>query len=136
MRTAIIGVLVFGLAVSAPPAHAQEAAEETAGLDVAEAVVTTGVQDRTPSDTLSSVPADIGRVYLWTRVTGAEGETEVVHVWYHGDEERARVPLRVASPDWRTWSSKQIVPSWTGEWRVEVVGPAGDVLETAAFTVR
>lgn len=134
MRTAAAAALALALAAPGP-LGAQDAAGDTARLDVAGAVITTGVQDRMPTDTLSSVPADVGRVYLWTRVTGARGETRVAHVWYHGDRQRARVELRVASPDWRTWSSKEIVPSWTGDWRVEVVGPDGRVLETASFTV-
>jgi hypothetical protein len=48
----------------------------------------------------------------------------------------ARVSLRVAGPNWRTWSSKTILPEWTGEWRVDVVGPDGTVLRSVDFTVR
>lgn len=127
---------LFALAVVGvvrPPAGAGQQAD--ASLTVAEAVVTTGVQDREPVDDISSVPADVGQVYLWTRITGAEGEVGVAHVWYHRDQERARVSLRVASPDWRTWTSKQIQPGWTGSWRVEVVGPDDEVLETVSFQV-
>lgn len=124
--------------IEAEPVEARQAAdtlEAARELAVDAAVVTTAVTDRRPADTLSTVEADVGQVYLWTRITGAEGETEVVHVWYRGDEEMARVPLRVASPSWRTWSSKNILPAWTGRWRVEVEGPDGSVLETVSFTV-
>lgn len=110
-------------------------AQDAGGLSVAGMVVTTSVQDRAPADTLSTVPADVGRVLLWTRITGASGQTGVEHVWYRGDQEMARVSLDVGGSDWRTWSSKRILPSWTGRWRVEVRGPAGDVLETTRFTV-
>lgn len=135
MRPLTAASLTLALLVPSVSAQAQQAAGDTAALDVADAVVTTAVDDRQPADTLSTVPADVGRVFLWTRVTGAEGETRVAHVWHHGGEERARVELRVASPDWRTWSSKRILPSWTGAWRVEVTGPGGEVLETVSFTV-
>ena len=52
-----------------------------------------------------------------------------------GDEEMGRIPLRVAGSNWRTWSSKNIEPNWTGVWRVDIVGPDGTVLESVSFTV-
>lgn len=125
------------LAVFALASPSDAAAQAEAGsLSVAEAVVTTGVQERQPVDEVSTVSADVGRVFLWTRVTGAQGEVEVAHVWYHGDQEMARVPVRVASPNWRTWTSKEILPHWTGSWRVEVEGPGGQVLHSASFQVQ
>lgn len=121
------------LAVHAQEAEAADAA--TGPVEVADAAIATGVQERQPVDTLSAVPADIGEVFGWTRVTGFADRGTVVHVWYHDGEEMARVPLRVASPDWRTWSTKQILPSWTGPWRLEVLGPDGETLATLNFTV-
>jgi hypothetical protein len=47
----------------------------------------------------------------------------------------ARVPLRVAGSNWRSWSSKNIDPMWTGSWRVDIVGPDGTVLQSLSFTV-
>lgn len=105
------------------------------GLDVAEAVITSAVVDRQPSDNLTTVAKDVGTVYCWMRITGAEGEIQVEHVWYKDDTEVARVSLRIAGSNWRTWSSKNIDPMWTGNWRVDVVGPDGTVLESVAFTV-
>jgi hypothetical protein len=105
------------------------------GLDVAEAVITSAVVDRQPSDNLTTVAKDVGTVYCWTRITGAEGEIQVEHVWYKDDTEVARVSLRIAGSNWRSWSSKNIDPMWTGNWRVDVVGPDGTVLESVAFTV-
>ena len=43
--------------------------------------------------------------------------------------------LRVAGTNWRTWSSKNIDPMWTGSWRVDIVGPDGEVLQSVSFTV-
>ncbi|MGD8700172.1 MAG: DUF2914 domain-containing protein [Gemmatimonadales bacterium] len=113
----------------------QDSTAQPADLAVPEAVITSNVIDRIPSDALTTVVADAGQIYCWTRVTGAAGEIEISHVWYRGDEEVARIPLRVASADWRTWSAKRIDPNWTGEWRVEIVGPDGTVLKTVSFTV-
>ena len=47
----------------------------------------------------------------------------------------ARVSLPVRSAKWRTYSSKKIVPEWTGEWEVQVVDSAGIELAKAKFRV-
>lgn len=107
----------------------------TAGLEVAEAVITTAVVDRQPADNVTAVAKDVGTIFCWMRVTGAEGEIQVDHVWYKDDTEVARVRLRVAGTNWRTWSSKNIDPMWTGSWRVDIVGPDGAVLQSVSFTV-
>ncbi len=107
----------------------------TSELAVAEAVITSAVVDRQPADNLTTVAKDVGTVYCWTRITGAEGEIQVEHVWYKDDTEVARVALRVAGSNWRTWSSKNIDPMWTGSWRVDIVGPDGTVLQSLSFTV-
>ena len=106
-----------------------------AGLEVAEAVITTAVVDRQPTDNLTTVARDIGTVFCWMRITGSEGEIQVDHVWYKDDTEVARVRLRVAGSNWRSWSSKNIDPMWTGSWRVDIVGPDGVVLQSVPFTV-
>lgn len=104
-------------------------------LAVAEGIFTTDVRDREPVDELATVPPGLDRVILWTRITDAGAGAEVTHVWYHGSEEVGRVPLAVAGPSWRTWSSKELLPSWTGPWRVEIVGPNGEVLKTVSLRV-
>lgn len=109
--------------------------EMPAALDVAESAITTQLADRQPVDNVTALPADVSRVYCWTRVVGAQSDVEVVHVWYRDDVEMARVPLTVRSSNWRTWSSKNIEPSWTGQWRVDVEAPDGTVLESMSFSV-
>lgn len=123
------------LAVSALPAKDGQPLPQETQLTVTEAVITTAVEDRQPLDDVATVAADVGSVYLWTRIAGAQGEIVVEHVWYWGEDEMARVQLSVAGSNWRTWSSKNIEPSWTGDWRVDIVGPDGTVLESVSFTV-
>jgi hypothetical protein len=123
------------LGASGLAAQEQDTAQAATKLAVASAVVTSAVVDRQPSDTLTAVAADAGTVYCWTRITGAAGEVQISHVWYRGDAEVARIPLRIAGSNWRTWSSKKFIPEWTGAWRVEIVAPDGTVLETVSFTV-
>ena len=47
----------------------------------------------------------------------------------------ARVVLPVRSADWRTWTSKRILPQWTGRWKVEILDSDENLLQTITFTV-
>jgi hypothetical protein len=42
----------------------------------------------------------------------------------------------VRTPAWRTWSSKTLLPEWTGEWMVEVLTSDGTPLESVIFFVQ
>lgn len=107
-----------------------------ADLSVAQGVITTQVVDRAPVDAVETYPASVGKLYCFTRIVGAAEPTTITQVWYRGDREMARVELPVRSSDWRTWSSKRILPSWSGDWRVEVLDAAGKVLQTIPFTLQ
>jgi len=126
MRTRITMLAALTLlAMAAPPdASAQIAAE----VEVAQ-----GIVDRMPEGAGTAFPTDVGTVYCWMRVTGAEGEI-LRHVWIHGETEFP-VELTVGGSPWRTWSSKSIPPEWSGDWRVEVRDGDGNLLETVSFTV-
>ena len=104
-------------------------------LSVEEAVVCEGVEDRAPVSAGTSFPISVSRLYLFTRITGAQTPTEVTHVWYYGDTERARVNLTIKASNWRTYSSKKLQEHEIGAWRVEVLGPTGEILKTVRFEV-
>jgi hypothetical protein len=104
-------------------------------LSVDTAVICEKVEDREPVSAGTSFPASIERLYCFTKVLGAQTPTEVTHVWYFGDTERARVNLSVRTASWRTYSSKAIQPHEVGAWRVEVLGPTGEILKTVRFEV-
>ena len=90
-------------------------------LDVDDASITSAIVERAPVDSLNSISADSIRLYCYTKVSGAVDDTWITHVWYWHDREMARVRLPVQSSNWRTWSSKQMLPQWSGQWRVEVL---------------
>lgn len=104
-------------------------------LEVRDVAVSTDIQNRVPTGISVSFDASVGKLYAFTRIVGAEGDTRVYHKWYHGDKLMADVPLSIRSGDWRTWSSKNVEPSWTGDWRVVVVAEDGSVLGSVKFTV-
>ncbi|MEJ2200688.1 MAG: DUF2914 domain-containing protein [Desulfuromonadaceae bacterium] len=104
-------------------------------LEVAEGVITTQIVERRPVDAVHSYPATSDRLFCFTRIAGAVGESRVFHVWYWEEREMARVELPVKSADWRTWSSKTLLPEWAGSWRVEILDGEGKLLETFAFNL-
>ena len=40
----------------------------------------------------------------------------------------AEVEFNVQGPRWRVWSSKKLIPQWTGDWKVSVINGAGEVI--------
>lgn len=116
------------------PAEAPSEGEQPSGVAVDEAAVCLEVVDREPVGTAERFAADVGTLACFTRITGGGGQV-VVHAWIHEGTTRARVELEVGSDSWRTWSTKQILPSWTGSWEVKIMTPDGQVLKTVPFTV-
>ncbi len=119
----LVAVLVMALAPGACPA-----------AEVADAVMCLGIQDREPVHAGESFSSDVGKVWCWSKIKDGKGET-IKHVYYRGDKEMAVVELSIGSPLWRTYSSKKILPSWTGTWRVDVVAEDGTLLKSLAFTI-
>lgn len=108
---------------------------QAADLRVAEGTITTAIEDQMPVDKIDSYRADFGKLYCYTRIVGAQGDTEVTHVWYYQDNELARVTLSVRSADWRTYSSKRFLPQWAGQWKVVVLDADKNEIATIPFSL-
>ena len=106
-----------------------------ASLEVQDVAIGTGVHERVPTGISSNFDSSVGKLFAFTRIVGADGDTRVYHKWYHGDMLVADVPLTVRSGDWRTWSTKNVQADWTGDWRVVVVSEDGSVLGSISFAV-
>jgi hypothetical protein len=128
------------------PDTAQSPAEQPAAADTTEvggevSVASLGFGtdvDRTSRSLVGAAetfPADVDRVYCLTRIIGATTPTEIAHVWYHEGEMMARVDLSVGSADWRTYSSKAILPEWQGSWEVTVLDATGNIIGSGSFTI-
>lgn len=104
-------------------------------LIVEEAVICQDIVDRTPVESGFVFSNNIGKVYCYTRVMGAKSDTEIVHNWYYNDVQVASVTLGVRSNNWRTFSSKNILPEFKGNWKVEILAKDGQVLKELTFTV-
>lgn len=120
---------------SATALAAQEPAEKALPFEVADAVVATGVVEREPVGAGTEFPASVGTLYFYTVFTGDFEESRVTHVWLFEGKEMARIPVTVRGPRWRTWTSKTILPEWTGRWTVHVEGADGTVVRSVEFQV-
>jgi hypothetical protein len=125
--------MIFALiAAIAGPTNAQE----SDSLVVPRASVCIEIEDHEPVGADTVFSKDVGRLYCFTQIEGAQDTTIVEHVWYYNGEERARVGLMVKAPRWRTWSSKKIMEDWTGPWTVQVFSAEGDLLKKLEFRVK
>ncbi len=128
-KMTVISVLVVLFALSF--IHA----DETPGLKVESIRFCTAVEGRQPTGVDTVFTDSVECVYCLTKITGAADSVSISHVWYYGDEIKAKVDLPVRSGAWRTWSSKRILPVWTGKWRVLILSDDGNVLGSKSFTI-
>jgi hypothetical protein len=127
MKTRRFLAIAFALSMAVAPAAG------ASSLKVSDAVICKDVKDRTPVEPGDSFPSDAGKLFCFTRILGAQGETKVSHVWFFNGKQISLVNLKVGSPNWRTWSSKEILPEWAGDWKVEIRDAAGEVIHTLEF---
>lgn len=109
-----------------------DAAAPVADGHVARAMFTSGVQNREPVDTLTRLGNDKRKIYFFTELSGLGGQT-VTHRWEYQGKTMGEVQFAVGGPRWRVWSSKTLLPQWTGEWRVSVIDGAGNTLAESSF---
>ena len=129
----------------APPAAAQPAANpptasQPAAQDlpkstgtVARAQFTNAIQDREPVDKVSKLLNDKNRVYFFSEIKDA-ADQKITHRWEHDGKVMSETSFDVGGNRWRVYSSKNLDPSWTGEWKVSVVDEAGSTLGASSFT--
>jgi hypothetical protein len=124
-------LLVFSVS---PNLNAQE--ETMVQQQVSDGVIAAGVENLVPQGIAKTFSPGVGTLYAFSRIQGSEGETLVIHKWFHGDQLRAEIKLPVRSKSWRTYSSKIILPEWTGDWKVEVTAEDGTVLASIPFSIQ
>lgn len=125
LALSLISVFIIGIV----PAKSQD-------LKVTQFDFATSIENREPVGIDTAFAADVGDVFCFTRIAGVTDTTQIAHAWYYKEQEKARISLDVQSDDWRTWSSKKIIESWTGRWRVMIEDDEGNVLATKTFVIK
>jgi len=79
---------------------------------------------------------NVNKLYCFTEIKTDNYPTKIVHIWLFNDNIIAEVPLEVNSTTWRTYSSKQILPKWAGNWKVEVYSDDGKLIDSIEFSIK
>lgn len=112
---------------TAPPVQSHSAGH------VARAIFTTAIADREPVDQIETLPSSVDRVFFFTDLRELAGQI-VTHRWEYAGEVMAEVTFKVGSgARWRVYSSKNLLPDWTGIWTVVVSNQEGQPLQTSTF---
>lgn len=104
---------------------------------ISRAVLTTGISEREPVDVLKESIEQTQfqeKLFFFTEVRKLKGQT-ISHLWFHQDQLMAEIPLTISADRYRTYSSKNIMPSQTGQWRVEAVTEQGELLAQKTFRI-
>ena len=110
-------------------------AQQAGDLNVATAVICKNVAHREPIEPGKEFSGTVGKLYCYSKIAGIHSTTQITHVWYYKDTERARVTLGINPPSWRTYSSKIIQAHEVGDWQVAILDAAGNSLETVDFKI-
>lgn len=120
-------------AMEATTATTVTSSEEDAGIQIEAIKFGVDVEKSEVVGESTTFPAaTTDKVYCWMRVLGANGKTVTVK-WYFNGGYVGDVPLEIKSDAMRTYAYKSIAGN-KGEWRAEVCGPSGAVLQAASFT--
>lgn len=104
---------------------------------ISRAVLTTGISEREPVDVLKESIEQTEfqeKLFFFTEVRKLKGQT-ISHLWFHQDQLMAEISLTISADRYRTFSSKNIMPSQTGQWRVEAVTEQGELLAQKTFRI-
>lgn len=118
-------------AASAPSGEKTPASPPTSE-HVLRALLTTGIENREPVDEIVSLDKNSDRIYFFTEFSGLKGKT-VRHRWEYNGKVMGEVNFNVGSNHWRCYSSKNLLPEWTGIWTVSVLDDQDNVLTETYF---
>jgi hypothetical protein len=82
---------------------------------------------------ITSISADsYDSISFFTELTDLNGHT-VTHQWMFNDKVMFEKSFEVGGARWRVWTSKTLIPSWTGTWTVNVLDDDRTTLESKSF---
>jgi hypothetical protein len=131
MKTIILALSLFAFTGVASAEEAAPPATAAPSAVTAEIKAGTGVEKREVVGESATFPAGT-TVWVWSRVTGAEGS--VKHVWKRDGKAVWTATLNVGSKKWST-QSRRAIPK-AGSWEVEVQTADGASIGTVVFTVQ
>ena len=90
------------------------------------------IKDRKPLNIIEELDNSFGKIYFFTNIRNLQGQS-IRHRWIYKNKVMAEVEFDINGPRWRVWSSKNLWPTWLGEWSVEVLNANSEVLYKKEF---
>ena len=124
MRLYVKSLLLAAALVLSSNAHSGE---------VSRALFTIGVDNREPIIMVDSInSSSYTSISFFTELNDLSGHN-VTHQWMFADKVMFEKTFEVKGPRWRVWTSKTLIPSWTGTWTVNVLDDDRSVLISKSF---
>lgn len=106
-------------------------------LKLEKAVMCVDVKDRMPVGEAKEFPSSTKKVFCFTIIEGAKEPSQIMHVWQFKGNKVGEITLPIKTIKWRTWSTKNILPTQVGPWAVDIVDTASKkVIGTVQFTIK
>ncbi len=99
---------------------------------VSRSAFTLAVVNREPREHITELSNDQFHIYFFTELKGLAGQT-VIHRWSYNGQNMADIEFDIGAPRWRIWSSKVLLPDWTGQWTVAVINELGQEIFSDSF---
>jgi hypothetical protein len=101
--------------------------------EVSRALFTIGIDNREPVIMVDSInSSSYNSISFFTELNDLEGHN-VTHQWSLNDMVMFEKTFEVKGARWRVWTSKTLIPSWTGSWTVNVLDDDRTVLASKSF---
>ncbi len=101
--------------------------------EVSRAVFTIGIDNREPVIIVDSIDSSsYTTISFFTELNDLSGHN-ITHQWTHNDKIMFEKTFEVKAARWRVWTSKTLVPAWTGSWTVNVLDDDRSILASNSF---
>ncbi|NNE64136.1 MAG: DUF2914 domain-containing protein [Gammaproteobacteria bacterium] len=101
--------------------------------EVSRAMFTTSIEDREPVIAVDSINSSaFSSISFFTELNDLQGQT-ITHQWVFNDKVMFEKSFEVNGARWRVWTSKTLLPGWTGTWTVKVLDADRSELVSKTF---
>ena len=101
--------------------------------EVSRALFTIGVDNREPVIMVDSIDSSsYTSIAFFTELNGLSGQN-ITHQWTYNDKVMFEKTFEVKAERWRVWTSKTLIPSWTGSWTANVLDEDRTILASNTF---
>ena len=101
--------------------------------EVSRALFTIGIDNREPVIMVDSIDSSsYTSISFFTELNDLSGHN-ITHQWTHNDKIMFEKTFEVKGARWRVWTSKTLIPSWSGSWTVNVLDDDRSILTSKSF---